>query len=52
MFTGIIEGLGKVVRLTMKGADALLPFRVAYMSGRYDELWRHIIGDRKQVRIA
>jgi len=35
-----------------KGADALLPFRVAYMSGRYDELWRHIIGDRKQVRIA
>ncbi|MEE9934178.1 MAG: riboflavin synthase [Deltaproteobacteria bacterium] len=24
MFTGIIEGLGKVVRLTMKGADALL----------------------------
>ncbi|MEE9913659.1 MAG: riboflavin synthase [Deltaproteobacteria bacterium] len=24
MFTGIIEGMGKVVRLTMKGADALL----------------------------
>jgi riboflavin synthase len=24
MFTGIVEGLGKVVRLTMKGADALL----------------------------
>jgi len=24
MFTGIIEGLGKVIRLTMKGADAVL----------------------------
>jgi riboflavin synthase len=24
MFTGIVEGLGKVVRLTMKGADAVL----------------------------
>jgi len=24
MFTGIIEGLGKVKRLTMKGADAVL----------------------------
>ncbi|HNZ11628.1 MAG: Riboflavin synthase [Deltaproteobacteria bacterium ADurb.Bin151] len=24
MFTGIVEGMGKVVRLTMKGADALL----------------------------
>jgi len=35
-----------------KGADALLPFRIALMSGRYDELWLHIIGDRKQVRIA
>jgi hypothetical protein len=35
-----------------KGADALLPFRVAYMSGRYDELWYYIIGSRKQVRIA
>ena len=35
-----------------KGADALLPFRTAFMSGRYDELWLHIIGDRKQVRIA
>jgi len=35
-----------------KGADALLPFRVAYLSGRYDELWRFIIGKRRQVRIA
>lgn len=34
------------------GADALLPFRVAHLSGRYDELWRHIIGERRQVRIA
>ena len=35
-----------------KGADALLPFRVAHLSGRYDELWRHIIGKRRQVKIA
>lgn len=29
MFTGIIEGMGKVVRLTMKGADALLEVETA-----------------------
>ncbi len=29
MFTGIIEGLGKVVRLTMKGADAVLEVETA-----------------------
>ncbi len=29
MFTGIIEGLGKVVRLTMKGADAILEVETA-----------------------
>ncbi len=29
MFTGIIEDLGKVVRLTMKGADALLEVETA-----------------------
>jgi len=29
MFTGIIEGLGKVVRLTMKGADAVLEVEAA-----------------------
>jgi len=29
MFTGIVEGLGKVVRLTMKGADAVLEVEAA-----------------------
>lgn len=29
MFTGIVEGWGKVVRLTMKGADALLEVEAA-----------------------
>ena len=29
MFTGIIEGLGKVKRLTMKGADAVLEIESA-----------------------
>ncbi len=29
MFTGIVEGSGKVVRLTMKGADALLEIEAA-----------------------
>lgn len=29
MFTGIVESLGKVVRLTMKGADALLEVETA-----------------------
>jgi riboflavin synthase len=29
MFTGIVEGMGKVVRLTMKGADALLEVEAA-----------------------
>jgi len=40
------------MRWSKKGADALLPFRVAHQSGRYEELWRYIIGERKQVRIA
>jgi riboflavin synthase len=29
MFTGIVEGLGKVIRLTMKGADAVLEINAA-----------------------
>jgi riboflavin synthase len=29
MFTGIVEGLGKVKRLTMKGADAVLEIETA-----------------------
>ena len=29
MFTGIVEGLGKVNRLTMKGADAMLEMEAA-----------------------
>ncbi len=29
MFTGIVEGLGKVKRLTMKGADAVLEIEAA-----------------------
>jgi len=29
MFTGIVEGLGKVLRLTMKGADAVLEIETA-----------------------
>ena len=29
MFTGIVEGLGKVIRLTMKGADAVLEIDAA-----------------------
>lgn len=35
-----------------KGLEALLPFRVAYMSRRYEELWRYLIGGKKQVKIA
>jgi riboflavin synthase len=29
MFTGIVEGLGKVIRLTMKGSDAILEVETA-----------------------
>jgi hypothetical protein len=40
------------MRWSLKGADALLPFRTAYMSGRYGELWNFIIGGRRMVGIA
>ncbi len=40
------------MRWSRKGADALLPFRAAYLSGKYDELWTFILGDRKMVRVA
>jgi hypothetical protein len=40
------------MRWTRKGADALLPLRTAIYSGRYDQLWRFIIGDKKMVRAA
>jgi hypothetical protein len=35
-----------------KGLDSLLPFRVALKSGRYDELWKHLIKDTPQLVIA
>ena len=35
-----------------KGLDALLPFRVALKSGRYDEMWKHLIKDTPQLTVA
>ncbi|MEI7903330.1 MAG: ISKra4 family transposase [bacterium] len=35
-----------------KGIKALLQFRIAYMSGRYEDLWKYIIGDHQQVKVA
>ena len=59
---GVVESACKTVggkrfkqpgmRWSRKGADALLPFRGAHQSGRYQELWRQIIGEKKQVKIA
>ena len=35
-----------------KGLKALLQFRVAYMSGRYDELWRYLLVGKRQIKVA
>lgn len=35
-----------------KGLKALLQFRIAYMSGRYEELWRYLLGGKRQVKVA
>ena len=35
-----------------KGLKALLQFRIAYMSGRYEELWQYILGGKRQVKVA
>lgn len=34
------------------GLRALLQFRIAYMSGRYEELWRYIIGETRQLKVG
>lgn len=33
------------------GLRALFPFRIAYMSGRYDELWQYLLSNEKQVKV-
>ena len=40
------------MRWTKKGAEALLPFRAAYLSGKYDELWDFIRAGRRLVGIS
>jgi hypothetical protein len=40
------------MRWSIKGADALLPFRTALMSGRYDELWNFILDGKHMVAVA
>lgn len=35
-----------------KGLDALLPFRIAFKSDRYTELWNHITKDVSQLKIS
>ena len=40
------------MRWSLAGADALLPFRTAHLSGRYDELWEFILDRRKKMANA
>jgi hypothetical protein len=35
-----------------KGLKALLQFRIAYMSGRYEEFWQYLLVGQRQVKIA
>lgn len=35
-----------------KGLRALLQFRIAYKSGRYNEMWRYILDGRPQIKVA
>jgi len=35
-----------------KGLRALIPFRIAYMNGRYDELWQYLLSNEKQVQVS
>jgi hypothetical protein len=60
--SGVVESACKAIictrfkqpgmRWSRKGADALLPFRTAHLSGRYDEIWDYIRGDRRLVGVA
>jgi hypothetical protein len=60
--SGVVESACKAIvctrfkqpgmRWSRKGADALLPFRTAHLSGRYDELWDFIRGDRRLVSVV
>jgi len=60
--SGIVESACKEIvearfkragmRWSRKGADALLPFRTAHLSNRYEELWNFIINKRKLVHAA
>ena len=60
--SGVIEGACKTIvggrfkqpgmRWSRKGADALLHFRTAYLSGRYDQLWDFIRAGRNLVGVA
>jgi hypothetical protein len=40
------------MRWSRPGLDALLPIRAAHASGRYDELWEHILLKRKTAGVA
>ena len=40
------------MRWSRKGTDALFPFRTALLSGRYDELWTHILHKRNPRNAA
>jgi hypothetical protein len=60
--SGVVESACKAIICTRfkqpgmrwgrKGADALLPFRTAHLSGRYDEIWDFIRGDRRLVSVV
>ena len=60
--SGVVEGACKTLvcmrfkqagmRWSLKGANALLPFRTAYLSGRYDALWEHMLRQRKLLGAA
>jgi hypothetical protein len=40
------------MRWTTAGAEALLPFRAAFLSGEYDQIWDFIIGKKLLVKAA
>ena len=60
--SGVVEGGCKTLvcarfkqpgmRWTLNGAEALLPFRAAFYSGEYDQIWDYIIGGKHRVKAA
>ena len=60
--SGVVESACKAIicerfkqpgmRWSRRGADALLPFRTAYLSGRYDEIWDFILAEKCMVSVA